>query len=334
MSPARVEGDRPSLGDAPGPIQPTDSFRQAARVAMWPQVARLLELEAALRDADARDELKRYRVATRRLRAALRVFAEALPPKDVRGIQPELADLARAVGRTRDLDVRMAGLASWAAEQGTAGGGDVEPLRVAWAAERADAAAEVGRRLGTKRHARLVDDLVALVTDAPRTGSAPAKAGRAVRDHAASAVWASFERLRATATGMDGADLEQLHDLRIRAKRLRYTLEFLAPVLGAEREWLVARLVELQDHLGALNDAHLAEGAARAFLEGDAADTGGSASAPQRAAIESYRATQAATVERLRAQAPRAIDPILAALFAKRLSQAVIGPAEPKASRT
>ena len=87
------------LGEAPAPLRPTDSFRDAARAAMWPQVARMLEVEPALRDPSAGDELKRYRVATRRLRAALRVFEEALPKRALRDIQPELGELARAVGR-------------------------------------------------------------------------------------------------------------------------------------------------------------------------------------------------------------------------------------------
>jgi CHAD domain-containing protein len=309
-----VNGPAPELGEAPAPLRPTDSFAQAARAAMWPQVDRLLAIEPALHDPNATDDLKRYRVATRRLRAALRVFDEALPKRAVKDIQPELAELARAVGRVRDLDVRAGGLPD---------GDGVQPLRDAWAAERAAAADEMGHRLGTRRHARLLAGLAALVS-APEEGAPPSPGRRAVRDRVGSAVWTGFERRRGAATGLDGADLEALHDLRIRAKRLRYTLEFLGPVLGADRAWLVGRLVELLDHLGALNDASLAAAAARAFLDAAPPLADG-----QRTAIEGYLEAQAATVERLRRGVPKALNPIVEPAFVRRLAGAVLGPDVP-----
>jgi CHAD domain-containing protein len=234
----------PELGRAPAPLRPEDTFRQAARVAMWPQVQRLLELEARLREPDATEDLKRYRVATRRLRAALRVFAGALPRRAARDVAPELRDLARAVGRVRDLDVRIGGLVDWAGARGTAAVGHVEPLRARWVEERATAAAELEPRLTGKRHARLLEDLAGLVR---KPADDSGTRGRRVRDRAASVAWAAFEAVRAAASQIEGADLEALHDLRVRAKRLRYTLEFLSPVLGDDRDWLIARIVGLQD---------------------------------------------------------------------------------------
>ncbi|HJP88348.1 MAG TPA: CHAD domain-containing protein [Candidatus Limnocylindrales bacterium] len=311
------------LGEAPAPLRPGDSFRAAARAAMWPQVARMLEVEAALRESAATDALKRYRVATRRLRAALRVFEQALPRKVIRAIQPELGDLARAVGRVRDLDVRIAGLNSWAAADAAhlADVADVEPLLATWAAERLAAARDMEKRLDGKGHARLLDDLSGLVRGG---GADTGPARRAVRDRAGSAVWAGFERLRAAADGLDGADLEALHDVRILAKRLRYTIEFLAPVLGSDREWLVARLVNLQDHLGALHDADLARAAAQAFLDASGAVVTDS----QRTAIETYGAAQAGAVEALRSDVSKVASLARSPLFAKRLARAILGPAE------
>jgi CHAD domain-containing protein len=288
---------------------------------MWPQVNRMLELEPALRQADPDADLKRYRVATRRLRAALRVFADALPKRAVRDVAPELAELARAVGRTRDLDVRIASLP---ADDG------VQPLRDAWSAERAEAAADAQRRLATKRHTRLLNDLAGLVSIAANAEAGHAPRGtRTVRDRAGSAIWEGFERLRADAVDLGAADLVALHDLRIRAKRLRYTLEFLAPVLGTDRDWLIARLVAVQDHLGALHDADLAADAARAFLAGSAEQGRPDLTDGQLAAIDAYAATRAAEVDDLRRRVPKAAGPIVGATFARRLAQAILGPEEP-----
>ena len=55
----------------------------------------------------------------------------------------------------------------------------------------------------------------------------------------------------AVATGND----DDLHALRIEAKRLRYNLEFAAPVLGDAAHEPLALLVLAQDRLGALADA-------------------------------------------------------------------------------
>ena len=305
-------GDGPDLGAAPEPIRPGDSFRAAARAAMWPQVERLLAVEPALRDPSAVDELKRYRVATRRLRAAFRVFDGALPKRAVKDVQPELAELARAVGAVRDLDVRIGGLPADEA---------VQPIRDAWAAERAEAATRMEHRLSTRRHGRLLSDLAALVRvdddDPPRT-----RAGGQIGDRAGSSVWAGFERHRAGVRDLDDTDLEALHDVRIGAKRLRYALEFLAPVLGTDREWLVARLVELQDHLGALHDADLAGGAARTFLT----DHGAELTHSEATAIRAYADAQQGTVDRLLQETANVAEPTVSDAFARRLSKAILGP--------
>jgi CHAD domain-containing protein len=57
-----------------------------------------------------------------------------------------------------------------------------------------------------------------------------------------------------------------LHQLRIAAKRLRYTLEFVREPLGEDAAPLIARVVALQDHLGFMNDAEVAATMARTFL--------------------------------------------------------------------
>lgn len=46
----------------------------------------------------------------------------------------------------------------------------------------------------------------------------------------------------------------ELHEMRIAAKRLRYTLELFQPWLGAESEPLIDRLKAVQEALGALHD--------------------------------------------------------------------------------
>ena len=62
------------------------------------------------------------------------------------------------------------------------------------------------------------------------------------------------ELLDLAESARDGENVEALHDLRIAAKRLRYTLEIFAPALGAEAVGLLVTVEELQERLGAIHD--------------------------------------------------------------------------------
>ena len=108
---------------------------------MWIHLERLLSRESGARDAERPDELRRYRVATRRLRAALRMFASAYPAKEVRPLRQALSDLAETVGAVRDLDLRIADLNRWAIERGADSATAVAPMLAAWARDRERAVA-------------------------------------------------------------------------------------------------------------------------------------------------------------------------------------------------
>jgi CHAD domain-containing protein len=311
------------LGPEPGPIEAADSFDVAGRKAMWLHVQRMLTREPALHDPDEVDALRRYRVATRRLRAAIRVFREAYPANALRPIRERLAELATAVGTVRDLDVRIADLDRWTAEGDDIAAQGLAPLRETLVAERGAAASAMVRQLDSKRHRRLLVALAGFVRG-PAT-IAPGDAGprrRTIGDRAASSVWLAYERLRAFASTVPGADLETLHGMRIEAKRLRYTLEFLGPVLGPERELLVQRLVALQDHLGSLNDAAVTSSAIRSFL----AERHAALQPAEREATEAYLAGRERELVLLRQGVLAAWRPVAGITFARRLGRAVVVP--------
>jgi len=312
---------RPALGRAPGAIQPTDSFATAGRKAMWLHVSRMLDREDAVRDPAQTDALKRYRVATRRLRAAIRVFREAYPKRETKSLRAALADLAGALGRVRDLDVRVEELDRWAKERGEGAPEAVGPLRVALTSQRRAAAAVLVRKLDSRSHHRLLTALVQFVTERDETtGLHEGSPERTTRDHAASSIWAAYELVRAYASIVRWADLQTLHGLRIEAKRLRYTLEFLGHVLGPEKDLVLERLVALQDHLGALNDATLAVAAIRAFL----GERHAGLDPDQRTAIVAYLGDRERELNRLRRSVGRAWRPVVSITFARRLARAVV----------
>jgi triphosphatase len=241
---------------APG-VRGDDALAEAARKVIGVQAARLFEHEAGARAGDA-DAVHDMRVATRRMRAALELFGTAFKRKTVRALGDGLRATARALGAVRDLDVLIAHA------QATAG---LAPLLEEWETQRAAARAALAERLAGAEHAAFAERLGTFANTAgagaARGADAPAQQLRYV---AGELVWRRYQAVRAYEPVVRWAPLETLHALRIDAKYLRYTLEFLREVLGPETPGLIATLVALQDHLGALHDADVTAGLLRDYL--------------------------------------------------------------------
>jgi triphosphatase len=310
----------PRLEGSPVPIDPEDSFGAAGRKAMWLHVQRLLELDAKLRHSDADRDLKRYRVATRRLRAALRAFEDAFPKRDTGRMRDRLAALADTVGAVRDPEVRIADLTQWAVEQEAGARDAVEPLIAAWRADRDAGARHLEVALGERRHDRLLDDLRAFVSDTHDPGVDGSPGGRPIALRAGALLWADYERLLAFDRVIPWADLETLHRIRIEAKRLRYLIEFLGELLGPERQALVRPLVAVQDHLGLLHDLAVNGEAVRAFL----LHPGEALSSETRSTVEAYLRERERGVARLRRSVGRPWRGVVGITFGRRLARVAL----------
>jgi CHAD domain-containing protein len=193
------------------------------------------------------------RVATRRLRSDLRTFRSLVQADFAAGLRAELGWLAAALGAVRDGDVLLERLRGRVAElpadqRGAAADVVVSSLE----GVRTDAQR---RLLETLESQRYVDLLSALVSAA----NAPALRSRA----SAPAVdvvpalvrkpWHKLEK-HVSSLGASPTD-EELHETRIRAKRVRYAAEAAAPVVGKPARTFARAAAALQEVLGDLNDA-------------------------------------------------------------------------------
>lgn len=68
----------------------------------------------------------------------------------------------------------------------------------------------------------------------------------------------------------DPANVEELHNMRIAAKRLRYTLEIFAPSLGPDAGATLKTVEEIQEQLGAIHDCDVLFPLLSATLEKEA----------------------------------------------------------------
>ncbi len=198
------------------------------------------------------------RVATRRLRAALRMFRPVLPTDFIQKMTAVLRELMVPLGRLRDFDVLMAEIVAPVTcalpedpRLPDLAGVITNRLHVA----RVDAArilsqpqyGQMQLGAGALLHgAPFVDPVTASVADAEEP-SLPQFADRRLR-----------RLLKKTLTLAALARTDEpasLHQLRISIKRLRYAIEFFGAMIpgnGAAR--LVRRLAALQEELGQLND--------------------------------------------------------------------------------
>jgi CHAD domain-containing protein len=192
------------------------------------------------------------RVGTRRADAALRIFRSCLPGRVYRAARRRLRAIRRAAGAARDWDVFLLALEERAAEakakelpgldclMGLALGQRREAQQALEALESAESLAEfVEEVLDELRPPE--DEELALLGDL----AGPILQGRLVRlDQAASG---------------DLDDYEQLHQVRITGKRLRYAMEVLADCFAPPlRETLYPMVEEMQETLGRANDSHVA----------------------------------------------------------------------------
>ena len=212
-------------------------------------------LARSLARARAGDErgIHRARVATRRLREAMPLYAAA-GAADARDLRRSLRRLTRALGPVRELDVARQVL------QGLA-------PRFAWPPTTTARVDEHCVRLRGRRLEALLDQADRVdAASLPRRIHAMLAAADAGFRQTAVAVFL-VPRLRRRARALAAAQraagtmyaVQALHDVRLAAKKLRYLLELGGVATGARVAADVAQLKRLQGQLGRLHDLQIVQ---------------------------------------------------------------------------
>ncbi len=203
------------------------------------------------------------RVACRRLRSILAAFRPVLDRTATDPLRDELQWIGGALSGARDGEVALEHLRAVVAAQ------PVELVRGPVSARlRSTEVADVerGRKaairaLSDRRHLALLDSLDALLTDPPLAEAAAEPARPVLADavkRAGKRLTARIAEAREREAVDPGAHEDEtehaLHEARKAAKRVRYTAEVAAPVLGAPAEALVACMKRVQDVLGEAQD--------------------------------------------------------------------------------
>jgi triphosphatase len=210
--------------------------------------------EASVRAVAGADSIHQLRVGVRRLRSALVAFGDIMPADERRRVSKSVRWIAQQCSRARELDVFKADV--------------IEPLRqrmpnepplieLERLVERArDAAyAAVAATLDDKQYTETLLALEAWVEGDRWNEGAGGGVDIPVRDFARTVLRRLHRKLTKGVKSVDALDEKALHELRIRAKKLRYSAEFFRSLFrDKSAKAYLAALTAVQDCLGTLND--------------------------------------------------------------------------------
>ncbi|MBC7236488.1 MAG: CHAD domain-containing protein [Chloroflexi bacterium] len=211
------------------------------------------------------EELHDMRVATRRMRSALRLFGPYIHGPHLRETNEGLRTLAAVLGEVRDLDVALENVKAFASGLPGEQAKTLQPLWRSLRARRRTPRRRLRSFLRSRSYLTLIEEMDSLLARLEREAQT-ADTVHSVSNVAPRLAYLSWERVLAYDSVLKGAPIELLHALRIDCKQLRYALEFLASVLPEDIVALIPDTKGMQDHLGELHDAAVAIEMLDAFL--------------------------------------------------------------------
>jgi CHAD domain-containing protein len=256
--------------DSPG-IVPDDTMPEAARKTLRFHFECMLDAEAGTRADEDIEELHEMRVATRRMRAALKIFKPYIDWKAIKSHRKAIKRTSKALGAVRDLDVYYEKTQRYIEAKTESRSPDLDPLMGAWTEAHRKARDTLIDYLDGDRYCEFKETFEDFL-DAPMPAPDPEQSDGTIVPHRVRHVVPTviYERL-AHVRAFNGwilkpdVPLERYHRLRIAAKNLRYALEFFEEMLGPETDAIVDHLKVVQDHLGDLQDAIVATQKLRNF---------------------------------------------------------------------
>lgn len=214
--------------------------------------------------------IHRIRVASRRLRSALDIFASVLPPEIWDDCRKPLKKITRQLGEARDADVQIEFLETYVSH-------DTDPShrvgldRLMLRLRQHRAALQPGvldamDRLAERRIIeRMTEPLLeirarAALTQTPQSSPALLKL-------ACTSLAVCLENMLAFTPHIQRPENhDEHHQMRIAAKKLRYTLELFAPLFDNDAKSFTDTVKKAQSLLGEIHDADVWVAAAPQFL--------------------------------------------------------------------
>ena len=246
---------------APRGLEPPKSGDPAGahlRYILSHQLDAILSRDPGVRLGGESEDVHQMRVATRRMRSVLRAARPLLKPGWEAPLRDKLGWLGRQLGEARDLDVQIAYFKGQSDSVKAPDRSAFERFIDYLQQKRNKVQQELVSDLRRPRYVALVNRLIPAVRKpaiVPNNDvTLPDLAGKA------------FRKLRKAAKALDDtASYAKWHCVRIRAKRARYAAELAELASGRAATQFIDQIKLIQDQLGDIQDAVLAEKHLRRF---------------------------------------------------------------------
>lgn len=209
-----------------------------------------------------------YRVALRKIRSVVSLFKGVYSDEQTAALKTAFSDLMAPTRRLLDLDVYLLGRNDYYAMlPETLHEGLTHMFRM-FADERQREHKQIAKWLQSARYRDSLTTLETLFAATDRLVKGP-KADHQAYRYACALIWKRYRKVcKIAATIMADTPDERVHEMRISCKKLRYLMEFFAPVLpGKELKLLLKPVKDLQNNLGLFNDYSVQQVALRKVMD-------------------------------------------------------------------
>jgi len=240
-----------------------------------------------VRQAQDIEYIHRMRVASRRLRSAITLFEECLPRKKLPDWQKQVRRITRALGSARDTDVQIDLLDQVLRHLKEPSADDVdedvrryqpgiERLRLRLRQRREKLQADVSGALDEWEASHVTEEMGQTLRQQlvqARLSQVEAASPRVYQQAYLITSLRLEEMLAYDACVYHPEQVEELHAMRIAAKRLRYTMEVFAPLYESGLKQPLQAAREAQDVLGDIHDGDVWVQVLPQFIEEERART-------------------------------------------------------------
>ena len=250
------------------PIEKPSTVGDVVQASIAKALNRILDHDYRLRidsEGQPAHSIHQTRVASRRLRSDLKTFRDLLDPIWVRNVRGDLKWIGSVLGEVRDADVLSKRFAEYQAD-GSVDSEGILLLQNLLDKQRNVAAARLATALTSGRYLLLLDKLHAAAQVPPfvASGLSGPSGHRSQRRKPTKELprlvrrpWKKLRR-QVRQVGSDPTN-EEFHQIRIRAKHLRYAAEAAQPVIGKPAGDTAKAAEQVQSLLGSHQDAVVAQ---------------------------------------------------------------------------
>ncbi|HYO87680.1 MAG TPA: CHAD domain-containing protein [Candidatus Limnocylindrales bacterium] len=240
------------------PLSADDTMAEAGRTVLLRDFIDMLNHESGALTGEDTEDLHEMRVATRRMRSALRLLEPYYTGKTAAKFRKQLGDIADVLGDIRDRDVLLDDMNDYLPALPEDVQAELRRVMQWLEGERESEREDLHDLVSKRNYGRFIAAFQKFLTTPEAHAVALTSGGKVtpmlVRHVLPTVIYEHLGIVRAYGALIEDADGPTLHQLRIEFKRLRYTVTLFEELLGASTKSFIKELKAVQDLLGRMQD--------------------------------------------------------------------------------